>query len=161
MDVLPNRPFANLSTPASPLHPLPDPVGGVSLLPRRLPIRLQDLHPRTLSPPPASSAAAPSSCAALASALPIASRTIRRCTFSFFATPAIVPMPNSYSLRICSNSSTFALQSNEFLRFGLRPNQEYPFVERVGQNKLPKWASSEYRNQAGLPELKPLGYCLS
>src|ERR1035438_992897 len=82
------------------------------------------------------------------SALPIASRTIRRCTFSFFATPAIVPMPNSYSLRISSNSSTFVLQSNEFLRSGSTPDQEYPFVERVGQNKLPKWASSEYRNQA-------------
>src|SRR4051812_5189282 len=80
------------------------------------------------------------------SALPIASRTIRRCTFSFFATPAIVPMPNSYSLRISSNSSTFVLQSNEFLRSGSTPDQEYPFVRRVGQNKLPKWASSEYRN---------------
>src|SRR4051812_29663008 len=80
------------------------------------------------------------------SALPIASRTIRRWTFSFFATPAIVPMPNSYSLRISSNSSTFVLQSNEFLRSGHTPDQGYPFVERVGQNKLPKWASSEYRN---------------
>src|SRR5690242_4117249 len=56
-------------------------------------------------------------------------------------------MPNSYSLRISSNSSTFALQSNEFLRSGSTPDQEYPFVGRVGQNKLPKWASSEYRNQ--------------
>ena len=28
------------------------------------------------------------------------------------------------------------------------PDQGYPFVERVGQNKLPKWASSEYRNQS-------------
>ncbi len=55
-------------------------------------------------------------------ALPIASRTIRRCTPSFFATPAIVPTPNSYSRRICSNNSTLALQSNELLRFGLRPN---------------------------------------
>jgi hypothetical protein len=27
------------------------------------------------------------------------------------------------------------------------PVQEYPFVEGVGHNKLPKWASSEYRNQ--------------
>jgi hypothetical protein len=33
------------------------------------------------------------------------------------------------------------------LRSGHSPDQGYPFVERVGQNKLPKWASSEYRNQ--------------
>src|SRR5450759_4815680 len=79
-------------------------------------------------------------------ALPIASRTIRRCTFSFLATPAIVPMPNSYSLRICSNSSTFVLQSTEFLRSGLRPFQSIRSVQRVGQNKLPKWAISKYRN---------------
>ncbi len=32
---------------------------------------------------------------------------------------------------------------------GLRPNQEYPFVLRVGQIKLPKWANSEYRNHMG------------
>ena len=47
------------------------------------------------------------------SALPIASRTIRRCTPSFLVTPTIVPTPNSYSRRISSNSSTLALQSNE------------------------------------------------
>src|ERR1035437_9782083 len=80
-------------------------------------------------------------------ALPIASRTIRRCTFSFFATPAIVPMPNSYSLRICSNSSTFVLQSTKFLRSGLRPFQSTRSFQRVGQNKLPNWAISKYRNQ--------------
>lgn len=74
------------------------------------------------------------------------SRTIRQCMFSFFATPAIVPTPNPYSLRISSNSSTFALQSNESLRSGSTPDQEDPFVERVGQNKLPKRASSGYRN---------------
>src|SRR4051794_39050998 len=68
----------------------------------------------------------------LGSALPIASRTIRRCTFSFLATPAIVPTPNSYSLRISSNSSTFALQSNESLRGGLSPASEYPFVQEGG-----------------------------
>src|SRR5450631_447600 len=78
-------------------------------------------------------------------ALPIASRTIRRCTFNFLATPEIVPTPNSYSLRICSKSSTFVLQSNEFLRLGRRPNQEYSFVSGVGQIKLPNWAT-EYRN---------------
>src|SRR5215831_2740605 len=45
------------------------------------------------------------------SALASACRTIRRCTLSFAATPLMVPTPNSYSLRICSNSSTFALLS--------------------------------------------------
>jgi hypothetical protein len=39
-----------------------------------------------------------------------------------------VPTPNSYSLRISSNNSTFDLQSNEFLRRGLMPASEYPFV---------------------------------
>jgi hypothetical protein len=67
-------------------------------------------------------------------ALPIASRTMRGCTFSFFATPAIVPTPNSYSLRICSKSSTFDLRSNEFLRFGLSPKSEYSFVLEGGPN---------------------------
>jgi YD repeat-containing protein len=56
-------------------------------------------------------------------ALSIASRTIRRCTLSFLATPTIVPIPNSYSRRICSNNSTFVLQSNESPPFGLSPNQ--------------------------------------
>src|SRR5271166_761718 len=45
------------------------------------------------------------------SALESACRTIRRCTLSFSATPLMVPTPNSYSLRICSNNSTFALLS--------------------------------------------------
>src|SRR5579884_2097360 len=41
-------------------------------------------------------------------ALCTASRTSRRCTPNFRATPWIVPIPNSYSRRICSNSSTVA-----------------------------------------------------
>ena len=77
----------------------------------------------------------------------MASRTIRRCTPSFFATPAIVPMPNSYSRRICSNNSTFTLHSNELLRFGPSPNQSARPFSRLGQNKMPNWAVSEYRNQ--------------
>jgi len=48
----------------------------------------------------------------LGTALAKASRTIRRCTPSFFPTPLIVPTPCSYSLRISSNSSTFLLLSN-------------------------------------------------
>src|ERR1035438_4214641 len=42
-------------------------------------------------------------------ALPIASRTIRRCTPNFCATPLIVPTPCLYSRRICSNNSTFVV----------------------------------------------------
>jgi hypothetical protein len=41
-----------------------------------------------------------------------ASRTMRRCTPNFRATPMIDPTPNSYSRRICSYNSTLALQSN-------------------------------------------------
>ena len=59
-------------------------------------------------------------------------------------------MPNSYSLRICSNSSTFVLQSTKFLRSGLRPFQSTRSFQRVGQNKLPKWANSKYRNHMRL-----------
>jgi hypothetical protein len=40
-----------------------------------------------------------------------------------------------------------ALQSNESLRFGLRPNQSTRSFIWVGQNKLPNWADLEYRNQ--------------
>src|SRR5438046_299840 len=42
-------------------------------------------------------------------ALCTASRTSRRCTPNCRATPWIVPIPNSYSRRICSNSSTVAV----------------------------------------------------
>ena len=41
-------------------------------------------------------------------ALPSASRTMRRWTPNFREIPEIVPTPNSYSRRICSNNSTFA-----------------------------------------------------
>src|SRR3954467_12249911 len=47
-------------------------------------------------------------------ALLTASRTMRRCTPSFLATPVIVPTPNAHSLRISSNNSPFDLQSNDF-----------------------------------------------
>src|SRR4030095_3201190 len=42
-------------------------------------------------------------------ALLMASRTMRRWTLNFLATPEIVPTPNSYSRRISSNSSTLFL----------------------------------------------------
>src|ERR1051326_2548216 len=81
----------------------------------------------------------------LGSALPIASRTIRRCTPSFLATPMIVPIPNSYSRRISSNNSTLALQSNESPPFGQRPNQSTRSLEggpkqtaELGQIRIPK-----------------------
>jgi len=48
-----------------------------------------------------------------------ASRTIRRCTLNFRATPLILPTPCSYSRWICSNNSTFCLLFNR-LPFGLR-----------------------------------------
>jgi hypothetical protein len=41
-------------------------------------------------------------------AVPSASPTSRRCRPSLRATPAMLPMPNSYSRRIASNSSTVA-----------------------------------------------------
>ena len=79
------------------------------------------------------------------SALPIASRTIRRCTPNFLATPTIVPTPNSYSRRISSNSSTLALQSNESPPSGLRPNQSTRSsiggpkqTAELGQIRIPK-----------------------
>jgi hypothetical protein len=91
----------------------------------------------------------------LGTALPIASRTIRRCTPTFLATPAIVPIPNSYSRRICSNNSTFALQSNESPLFGLRPNQSTRSSWRVGHIKPPNWAESDYRNQTSQQKRPP------
>jgi hypothetical protein len=53
------------------------------------------------------------------------------------------PPPNSYSRRICSNSSTLALQSTEFPPLRASPESEYPFVVWVGQIKPPNWATSE------------------
>ena len=59
------------------------------------------------------------------SALLTASRTIRRCTPNFLATPTIVPTPCSYSRRICSNNRTLAPLSNRCLLSGLTPAQGY------------------------------------
>ena len=70
-------------------------------------------------------------------ALWIASRTTRRCTRSFRATPWIVPTPNSYSNRICSNSSTLALQSNSSLQIQAHAQIQSRSLlcPGVGQNK--------------------------
>jgi hypothetical protein len=77
-------------------------------------------------------------------ALAIASRTMRRCTPSFFAMPAIVPTPNSYSRRICSKSSTLALQFNE-PPARTKPNQSTrslwrgpKYTAELGQFRIPK-----------------------
>src|SRR3989442_6307046 len=67
-------------------------------------------------------------------ASPNASRTIRRCTPSFLATPKTVPTPNSYSRRISSNSSTLALQSTATSAPGSRPQQS--------SRSFPRWAKS-------------------
>src|SRR5205823_13021703 len=81
----------------------------------------------------------------LVKALAIASRTIRRCTFTFLATPAIVPTPNSYSRRISSNSSTLALQSNGLplpgnarIRVSVRCQAGPIQTAEMGQFRLPK-----------------------
>ena len=118
LHVLAHRPLRDRAVRQLLAQPRPDPVRRVPLLARRLPIAFQDLvdeRDRRLQLP-----ARPfrSSCAGFGNALPIASRTIRRCTLSFLATPAIVPTPNSYSRRISSNSSTLALQSNGLPRSG-------------------------------------------
>src|SRR5437667_537709 len=73
----------------------------------------------------------------LGKALAIASRTLRRCTFTFLATPAIVPTPNSYSRRISSKSSTLGLQSHGFPLSGYSPIQ--------GIRSLPRWAKLDRR----------------
>src|ERR1700710_1582304 len=53
--------------------------------------------------------------------------------FSLVAIPAIVPAPNSYSLRISSKSSTLDLQSNQS-RFGQCPNPSIRSFYEGGQN---------------------------
>jgi hypothetical protein len=74
----------------------------------------------------------------LRKALAIASRTIRRCTLTLLATPAIVLTPNSYSRRISSNSSTLALQSNGLPLAGYGPIQSI--------RSLPRWAKSKHQS---------------
>src|SRR6266478_6334339 len=82
---------------------------------------------------------------ALASAL----RTSRRCTPSFRATARIVPPPCSYSRRICSYSSTFALLFSKIASpSGLENPKQYTrfMFYRWGQIRASKGANSEYRN---------------
>src|SRR5437879_9879803 len=73
-------------------------------------------------------------------ALPRASRTIRRWIPSFLATPWIVPVPCSYSRRICSNSSTLALLSKPYPLPGRQPQKT------VHASWLGGWAKSKYRS---------------
>src|SRR5438477_10837481 len=99
----------------------------------------------------------------LGKALAIASRTIRRCTFTFLATPAIVPTPNSYSRRISSNSSTLALHSNGLplpgnarIRVSVRcqggPNQ----TAEMGQFTVPKSLAWQSAGEAGAKDFRDL-----
>src|SRR5207249_4015050 len=99
----------------------------------------------------------------LGKALAIASRTIRRCTFTFLATPAIVPTPNSYSRRISSNSSTLALHSNGLplpgnarIRVSVRcqggPNQ----TAEMGQFRLPKSTLSHHKANSRIDSRRQL-----
>jgi hypothetical protein len=77
------------------------------------------------------------------SALANAWRTIRRCTPSFCATARIVPTPNSYSRRICSNSSTLVIRSIPSLRLFSRMLD----LAGWGQFSRSKGAVLHYRNQ--------------
>src|SRR4051794_16453718 len=70
------------------------------------------------------------------SALFTAWRTSRRWTPNFRATPLIVPIPNSYSRRNCSNSSTFVLLSTPPLPLVQR-NDGTP-REKGGPNSVSK-----------------------
>src|SRR5437870_4407964 len=72
-------------------------------------------------------------------ALASACRTTRRCVLNFLATPRMVPTPNRYSRRICSNSSTLRLLSIGLpvargSRRQIRPIRDY----RWGQIKSAK-----------------------
>src|SRR5688572_9634579 len=90
------------------------------------------------------------------SALFTAWRTRRRWTPNFRATPLIVPTPNSYSRRNCSNSSTFVLLSTPPLPLVQRkdgtprekggPNS----VSKVGRHPIANSGSVEM-DLAGLP----------
>ena len=120
--VLANRPLRDLALGQLVLHPRPDPVRRVPLFTRHFPVGFQDRIDE-LDCRLSFHRGRSGFFRGLGSALPIASRTIRRCTLSFLATPTIVPIPNSYSRRICANNSTLALQSNESPPFGQRPNQ--------------------------------------
>ena len=72
-----------------------------------------------------------------------------QCTPTSLATPAIVPIPNSKtpgeSVQI---TPTFALQSNQFPRFGLRPIQSNGFVLEGGPNQTAELAKLGYRNHS-------------
>ncbi len=105
-------------------YSVPDPVSGVALLAWLVTVGLQDLvyeiahqiELRSLAHRPFPlGGSAPFS----------ASRTIRRCTLNFLATPTIVPTPCSYSRRTCSNNRTLAPLSNRRLLSGRSPREGY------------------------------------
>jgi hypothetical protein len=81
-------------------------------------------------------------------ALRIASRTNRRCTRSFRDTPWIVPTPNSYSNRICSNNSTLVFQSNSRLQTQAHAQIQSRSLlcRRWAKTNRRKWTTSECQN---------------
>ncbi len=115
--VLANGPLGDLTLSKLMLHPHPDAMCCVALLARafRSPSRIASIN---FTAAFSFHLGRSVFFRGLGNALLIASRTIRRCTPSFLATPAIVPIPNSYSRRICSYNSTFALRPTSSLHSG-------------------------------------------
>ena len=93
------------------------------------------------------------------SALPKASRTIRRCTPNLRATPRIVPSPCSYSRLICSNSSTLALQSTAASVLGSAHNRVVGPTFKVGPNQTIKRGQFKVSKSSG--SRKPVLGCKS
>src|SRR3954471_2341983 len=81
------------------------------------------------------------------SALFTAWRTSRRWTPNFRATPLIVPIPNSYSRRNCSNSSTFVLLSTPPLPLVQR--KDGTPRQKGGPNSVSKVGRHPIANSAG------------
>src|SRR3954462_11560332 len=89
------------------------------------------------------------------SALFTACRTSRRWTPNFRATPLIVPIPNSYSRRNCSNSSTFVLLSTPPLPLVQR--KDGTPQEKGGPNSVSKVGRHPIANSTGVHHLAHIG----
>src|SRR6476620_10041973 len=90
------------------------------------------------------------------SALFTAWRTSRRWTPNFRATPLIVPTPNSYSRRNCSNSSTFVLLSTPPLPLVQR--KDGTPREKGGPNSVSKVGRHPIANSSRFERRPPLPY---
>src|SRR4051794_15184016 len=84
------------------------------------------------------------------SALFTAWRTRRRWTPNLRATPLIVPIPNSYSRRNCSNSSTFVLLSTPPLPLVQRKEPR----EKGGPNSVSKVGRHPIANSKGFERFR-------